>query len=112
LVQFADTAAHLPRDRTQGIARTPKLGNSGDIDNDTGPSQLLALSAGSYESRTNSVVDQFALELRAYIRDRIAKGVPIRFDDYMAHIKSDHSPVEDVGLLGNKRGSRPSSSRT
>jgi len=42
--------------------------------------------------------------LEAYVRDRIAKGVPIRFDDYMAHMKVDHSPVEDVGRIAQQAG--------
>jgi len=42
--------------------------------------------------------------LEAYIRDRIAKGVPIRFDDYMAHMRVDHSPVEDVGRIAQEAG--------
>jgi redox-sensitive bicupin YhaK (pirin superfamily) len=31
------------------------------------------------------------------IRDEIARGRPIKFEDYMAHVKADHTPVEDVG---------------
>ncbi len=42
--------------------------------------------------------------LEAYVRDRIAKGVPIRFDDYMAHMKIDHSPVEEVGRIAQEAG--------
>jgi ribonuclease BN (tRNA processing enzyme) len=44
--------------------------------------------------------------LEAYINDRIAKGSPIRFDDYMAHMKADHSPVEDVGRIAQEAGVR------
>ena len=44
--------------------------------------------------------------LEAYIRDRIAKGSPIRFDDYMAHMRVDHSPVEDVGRIAQEAGVR------
>ena len=42
--------------------------------------------------------------LEAYVHDRIAKGSPIRFDDYMAHMKVDHSPVEDVGRIAKEAG--------
>jgi ribonuclease BN (tRNA processing enzyme) len=42
--------------------------------------------------------------LEAYVRDRVAKGVPIRFDDYMAHMKADHSPVEEVGRIAQEAG--------
>jgi len=44
--------------------------------------------------------------LEQYIRDRIAKGSPIRFADYMAHMKVDHSPVEDVGRIAQAAGVR------
>ena len=46
----------------------------------------------------------YAPALEAYVRDRIAKGVPIRFDDYMAHMKVDHSPVEDAGRIAQEAG--------
>jgi ribonuclease BN (tRNA processing enzyme) len=42
--------------------------------------------------------------LEAYIRSRIVAGVPIRFEDYMAHMKIDHSPVEDVGRVAQQAG--------
>jgi ribonuclease BN (tRNA processing enzyme) len=42
--------------------------------------------------------------LEAYVRDRIAKGAPIRFNDYMTHMKVDHSPVEDVGRVAQDAG--------
>jgi len=42
--------------------------------------------------------------LETYLRDRISKGVPIRLDDYMAHMKVDHSPVEDVGRIAQEAG--------
>jgi len=44
--------------------------------------------------------------LEQYIRDRIAKGSPIRFADYVAHMKVDHSPVEDVGRIAQAAGVR------
>ena len=42
--------------------------------------------------------------LEAYIRGRIAQGSPIRFDDYMAHMKIDHTAVEDVGRIAQDAG--------
>jgi ribonuclease BN (tRNA processing enzyme) len=44
--------------------------------------------------------------LEGYIRDRIAKGSPIHFDDYMAHMNADHSPVEEVGRIAQAAGVR------
>jgi len=42
--------------------------------------------------------------LRAYIRDRIAKGVPTSFDAYMQHMQAAHSPVEEVGRVAQRAG--------
>ena len=42
--------------------------------------------------------------LEAYIRSRIASGAPVRFEDYMAHMKIDHSPAEDVGRVAQLAG--------
>jgi ribonuclease BN (tRNA processing enzyme) len=42
--------------------------------------------------------------VEAYVRDRIAKGVPTNFDAYMAHMKADHSPIEDVGRIAQEAG--------
>ena len=42
--------------------------------------------------------------LEAYIHARIAKGSPIRFDEYMAHMNVDHSPVEEVGRIAQQAG--------
>ena len=42
--------------------------------------------------------------VEAYVRDRIARGVPTTFDSYMAHMKADHSPVEDVGRIAQEAG--------
>ena len=62
---------------------------------DTAPIEAVAQLAKDADILVHEAMYVPALEV--YIRDRIAKGVPIRFDDYMAHMKSDHSPVEDVG---------------
>jgi choline dehydrogenase-like flavoprotein len=35
--------------------------------------------------------------LETYILDEIARGRPIKFQDYMAYMKADHTPVGDVG---------------
>ena len=39
-----------------------------------------------------------------YIRDQIAKGRPVKLDDFMAHMKADHTPVEDVGQIAQQAG--------
>jgi ribonuclease BN (tRNA processing enzyme) len=39
-----------------------------------------------------------------YLNAQIAKGRPIKFDTYMAHMHADHSPVEDVGRIAQEAG--------
>ena len=69
---------------------------------DTAPIEAVARLARGADVLVHEAMYVPALE--AYIRDRIAKGVPIRFDDYMAHMKIDHSPVEDVGRIAQQAG--------
>ena len=42
--------------------------------------------------------------VEAYIRAQIAKGRPVGFDAFMAHMKADHSPVEEVGRIAQEAG--------
>jgi len=67
---------------------------------DTAPLEAVARLAKGVDILVHEAMYVPALE--AYVRDRIAKGVPIRFDDYMAHMKVDHSPVEDVGRIAQE----------
>jgi ribonuclease BN (tRNA processing enzyme) len=39
-----------------------------------------------------------------YLHAQIAKGRPVKFDDYMAHMKADHTPAEDVGRIAQEAG--------
>jgi ribonuclease BN (tRNA processing enzyme) len=39
-----------------------------------------------------------------YLHAQIAKGRPIKFDDYLAHMNADHSPAEDVGRIAQEAG--------
>lgn len=39
-----------------------------------------------------------------YIKDQIAKGRPVKFDAFMAHMKADHTPSEDVGRIAQEAG--------
>jgi ribonuclease BN (tRNA processing enzyme) len=39
-----------------------------------------------------------------YLHAQIAKGRPVKFDDYMAHMNADHSPVEEVGRIAQDAG--------
>lgn len=39
-----------------------------------------------------------------YLKFSIAKGFPVNLDVYMAHMRADHSPVEDVGRIAAEAG--------
>jgi ribonuclease BN (tRNA processing enzyme) len=39
-----------------------------------------------------------------YLHAQIAKGRPVKFDDYLAHMNADHSPVEEVGRIAQEAG--------
>ena len=69
---------------------------------DTAPLEAVAQLARGADILVHETLYVPAVE--AYVRDRIAKGSPIRFDDYMAHMKVDHSPVEDVGRIAREAG--------
>jgi ribonuclease BN (tRNA processing enzyme) len=42
--------------------------------------------------------------LEGYLREQIAKGRPVKFEPYMAHMHADHTPVEDVGRIAQQAG--------
>ena len=39
-----------------------------------------------------------------YIKGQIAKGRPVKFEAFMAHMKADHTPSEDVGRIAQEAG--------
>ncbi|HUC49740.1 MAG TPA: MBL fold metallo-hydrolase [Xanthobacteraceae bacterium] len=39
-----------------------------------------------------------------YLHEQIAKGRPVKFDAFMAHMNADHSPVEEVGRIAQEAG--------
>ena len=69
---------------------------------DTAPTEMVARLAEGVDILVHEAMYVPALE--TYLRDRISEGVPIRLDDYMAHMKVDHSPVEDVGRIAQEAG--------
>ena len=71
---------------------------------DTAPVKAVTQLAEGADILVHEALYMPALE--AYVRDRIAKGSPIRFDDYMAHMRVDHSPVEEVGRIAQDAGVR------
>ena len=42
--------------------------------------------------------------LETFIKAAIAAGWPTTFDVFMAHMKADHTPSEDVGRIAQKAG--------
>jgi ribonuclease BN (tRNA processing enzyme) len=42
--------------------------------------------------------------VETYVRGQIAKGRPVSFEAYLAHMKADHAPVEDVGRIAAEAG--------
>lgn len=71
---------------------------------DTAPIEVVAQLAKGADILVHEAMYVPALE--AYIHGRIAQGSPIRFDDYMTHMKVDHSAVEDVGRIAQESGVR------
>jgi ribonuclease BN (tRNA processing enzyme) len=69
---------------------------------DTAPLEAVAALAKGASVLVHEAMYVPALE--AYIKSRITAGVPIRFEDYIAHMKIDHSPVEDVGRVAQQAG--------
>ena len=69
---------------------------------DTAPIEAVAKLAKGADILVHEAMYVPAVE--GYLRGRIAQGSPIRFEDYMAHMKIDHSPVEDVGRIAQEAG--------
>jgi ribonuclease BN (tRNA processing enzyme) len=42
--------------------------------------------------------------VESYVKDQVAKGRPVSVEAFMAHMKADHSPVEDVGRIAAEAG--------
>ena len=69
---------------------------------ETAPVEAVAKMAQGADALVHEAMYVPALE--AYTRDEIAKGRPVRFEDVMAHMKADHTPVEDVGRIAQEAG--------
>lgn len=42
--------------------------------------------------------------VEAYVKDQVARGRPVSVEAFMAHMRADHSPVEDVGRIAAQAG--------
>jgi ribonuclease BN (tRNA processing enzyme) len=69
---------------------------------DTMPLEAVAHLANGADVLVHEAMYVPAVE--AFVRGRIAKGFPVSFDGFMAHMKADHSAVEDVGRIAQEAG--------
>jgi ribonuclease BN (tRNA processing enzyme) len=69
---------------------------------DTVPLQAVAKMAAGADVLVHEAMYVPAVE--SYIRSQIARGQPGKLEDFMAHIKADHTPVEDVGRIAHEAG--------
>jgi len=69
---------------------------------DTAPLDAVADMAKGADVLVHETMYLPAVE--TYIKDQIAKGRPVKFEPFMAHMKADHTPVEDIGRIAQKAG--------
>ncbi len=69
---------------------------------DTAPLEAVAVVAKGADVLVHETMYLPAVE--KYIKGEIAKGRPVKFDDFMAHMKADHTPSEDVGRIAQEAG--------
>ena len=69
---------------------------------DTAPLEAVAEMAKGADVLVHETMYVPAVE--TYIRGMIAKGRPVNFDAFMAHMKADHTPCEDVGRIAQEAG--------
>jgi ribonuclease BN (tRNA processing enzyme) len=88
---------------------TPALGYRFDFKDrsiafsgDTAPSEAVAALAKGADVLVHEAMYVPAVE--QYVKDQIASGRPVKMEDFMAHMKADHTPVEDVGRIAQEAG--------
>jgi ribonuclease BN (tRNA processing enzyme) len=69
---------------------------------DTVPLEAVATMARGADMLVHEAMYLPAVE--DYISAQIAKGRPVKREDYLAHMMADHSPVEDVGRIAQEAG--------
>ncbi len=69
---------------------------------DTAPLEAVATMAKGADVLVHETMYVPAVE--TYIKDQIAKGRPVKFEPFMAHMKADHTPAEDVGRIAQEAG--------
>jgi ribonuclease BN (tRNA processing enzyme) len=71
---------------------------------DTAPLDAVAKMAKGADVLVHETMYVPAVE--EYIKGQIAKGRPVKFEAFMAHMKADHTPSEDVGRIAQEAGVR------
>ncbi len=69
---------------------------------DTAPLEAVATMAKGADVLVHETMYVPAVE--TYIKDQIARGRPVKFEPFMAHMKADHTPSEDVGRIAQEAG--------
>jgi ribonuclease BN (tRNA processing enzyme) len=69
---------------------------------DTTPIEAVALMSKGADVLVHEAMYLPAVE--AYIKDQVANGRPVSVEAFMAHMKADHSPVEEVGRIAQEAG--------
>ena len=69
---------------------------------DTAPLEAVANMAKGADVLVHETMYVPAVE--KYIKDQIARGRPVKFEPFMAHMKADHTPSEDVGRIAQEAG--------
>jgi ribonuclease BN (tRNA processing enzyme) len=67
---------------------------------DTAPSEAIAHIAKGEDVLVHEAMYVPAIE--RFAKNLIAKGQPVKLDDFMAHMRADHTPVEDVGRIAQE----------
>jgi ribonuclease BN (tRNA processing enzyme) len=116
-VQEVSTAGAVTQDENVKVSAilvehppvTPALGyrfefkdRSIAFSGDTGPLEAVAEMAKGADVLVHEAMYVPAVE--AFIRAQIAKGRPVKFENFMAHMKADHTPVEEVGRIAQEAG--------
>ena len=69
---------------------------------DTTPMESVARLARGADVLVHEAMYMPAVE--TYVRAQVAKGRPVSVDAFMAHMRADHSTVEDVGRIAQEAG--------
>ncbi|HET7362416.1 MAG TPA: MBL fold metallo-hydrolase [Burkholderiales bacterium] len=69
---------------------------------DTAASEAVVKIAKGADVLVHEVMYVPAVE--KYIKEQIAKGRPVKYEAFMAHMKADHTPVEEVGRIAQEAG--------